>query len=226
MKILIGEDDILIAEHIKDILKSYGYENVEMAHDKEKIIKLIDDYKPDIALLDIRMKGKYDGIEIGEYILQKYSFPIIFITSHSNQEVVKQALKTSPSAYIVKPFKPIDIFSALQIAIENYQKKEADSVFVFKQNTETIRIPYKEIMLLISDNNYVEIITETNKYVQRISLSELHKKLKSEDLVRVHRSYIVNIKFIDKIYSDKLEIKNYSIPVSRKYKESLKDLYS
>lgn len=221
MKILIGEDEILIAEHIKDILFSYGYKDVMMAHSKEKIIELIDESSPDIALLDIRMEGKHDGINIGEYIAQHHRFPIVYITSHSTQDVVKEALKTKPGGYVIKPFQPIDIFTAVQIALDNH--KDREMVFVFKNNHEKVRLPYGNILFLEADNNYVEIVAKNKKYVQRASLSALLTKLDSREIVQVHRSYAVNVNNIEKIYYNRLIIKGVTIPVSRKFKESLRD---
>ena len=124
MKILIGEDDVFTAEHLKAILLSFDKHIVEMAHTKEKIIRKVDSFKPDIALLDIHMKNKYDGIEVGKYIFDNCNFPILYITAHSDEQIIEMALQTEPSAYLLKPFQAIEVKTALQIALKKFSKKK------------------------------------------------------------------------------------------------------
>ncbi|MDP2336970.1 MAG: response regulator, partial [Bacteroidota bacterium] len=75
MRILIGEDEVLTAEYLKDIVESFGNKVVGIGHNKEDLIRLIDNYNPDLLLQDICMHNETDGIEIGNYVLENYSFP-------------------------------------------------------------------------------------------------------------------------------------------------------
>lgn len=222
MKILIGEDEVLIAEHLRDIVKSFDFEVVGIGHNKEEIIRLIDKTKPDIALLDIRMKGKNDGIEIGEYIMQNYNFPIIYITAHSDTEIVQKALKTKPSGYIIKPFKSMDVFTAINIATDQYRSKKNDNFIMIKDGYKTIKLFLYEILYIKSFNNYIEIYTKRKKYLERNSLENIFNTIDSEDFRQVHRSYVVNLNYTKELTTQKLLIEEDEIPVSRKYYKELK----
>jgi len=222
MKVLIGEDDILIAEHLRDILTNFEYEVVAVAHKKELIIEAIDRTNPDLALLDIRMKGKYDGIEIGEYVLKNYNFPVIYITAHSDANIVKKALKTKPAGYITKPFQPIGIFTAIQIAVESFKSRQENNTLTVKEGYKSIKIPYFNILFLKSDNIYVEIHTTNKKYVERITLEKILTRIESKNFIRIHRSYAVNIDYVKEFFSNKLKLEDFTLPVSRKYREEIK----
>jgi len=224
MRILIGEDDILIAEHLKEIIKSFGYDVVGVAHNKEQILKLIDKTDPNLALLDIRMEGKYDGIEIGETILKNYNFPIIYITAHSDREIIQKALKTKPSGYIIKPFKSMEVFTALQIAAENFSNKKADNFILIKDGYTTIKLFLYEIIYIKSDNNYIEIYTEKTKYLERNSLESILSTINSDNFMKVHRSYVINLNHLKEFKSNTVILGERSIPVSRKYIKELKDI--
>ncbi len=222
MRILIGEDDILIAEHLKDILQSFKYEVIAIEHNKEDILEKIDSTKPDIALLDIRMKEKYDGVEIGEYILQNYNFPIIYITAHSDKDIIEKALKTKPSGYIIKPFKPMDVYTAMQIAVENFRNRTKENCLIIKTKYKNVKVPYYNILFLKSDNNYIDIQTSSKKYVERTTLEKLQAKLNSNNFIRIHRSYIVNVNNVNEFMLDKVVLNKYILPVSRKYRDKIK----
>lgn len=222
MKVIIGEDDILIAEHLRDILESFNIVVSGVGHKKEDIIRLVDKKKPDLALLDIRMKGAYDGIEIGEYIMLNYNFPIIYITAHSDREIVKKALHTKPSGYIIKPFKSMDVFTAIQIAMDKFSSNKPENFILVKDAYKTVKIYLFEIAFLKADNNYVEINTKKGKYLERSSLENLLKTIDSEDFLQVHRSYAINLNYAVSYKAHKVQIGEIQIPVSRKFVKSLK----
>ena len=224
MRILIGEDDVLIAVHIKQVLIKFGYTEIEIAHKKETIINKIDSFKPELCILDIRMEGEYDGIEIGEYILENYDIYIIYLTAHSDKDVVSKALKTKPSAYILKPYTATDIFTSIQIAIEKNNIKPKKSFITIRNGMSTIKLQIEDIAYLKAENPYVEIHTLDDRIIERISLDNLLEKINnSSNFIRIHRSYVVNVKNVSEFFLDKLIVKNTSIPVSRRNQYKIKD---
>jgi len=226
IKILIGEDEVLIAEYLADILNSFEYDDVEIAHNKNEIIDKVKSYEPDLALLDIRMEGKYDGIEIGEYITENLDIPIIYITAHSDKEIVQKALKTKPSAYIIKPFTEMDVFSAVEIAINSMAKKEVEGELVIKDGHAMVKVKHSDILFITASGNYAEIQTSTKKYLNRTSLDNLLSEIDSPNFIRIHRSHIVNAKMIDIFHANEVSIQNQKLPISRRYKEKLKDYFT
>ena len=221
MKILIGEDEILLAEHLKGVLLSFEAYNIEMAHSKESIIQKINDFKPDIALLDIHMDSRYDGIEVGEYIFNNFNFPIIYISSHFDEKTIEKALCTEPSSYILKPYKDIEVKTALRIALNNFSKKKKEKSIMVKNGNKNIKIPYSKIQYFKSDNMYVEIHSTKGKYLLRTVLSKLCEEIKEPYFIRTHQSYVINTNYIEEFTSRKVKIKGNWIPISRKYKDNL-----
>ncbi len=222
MKILIGEDDILLAEHLKGVLLSFEEYRIEMAHSKESIIQKVYDFKPDIALLDIHMDNRYDGIEVGEYIFNNFNFPIIYISSYFDEKTIEKALCTEPSSYILKPFKDIEVKTALRIALNNFSKKKEEKFLMVKEGIKNIKITYSKILFFKSDNNYLEIHSEKGVFSLKKTLNQLLEELNNPLFVRVHQSYAINASFVKEFTLKKINIKGNSIPISRKYKDKLK----
>lgn len=224
MNILIGEDEVLIAEHLRDIVTSFNYNVIGIGHNKEDIISLIDKKQPDLALLDIRMRGKNDGVDIGEYIMQNYNFPIIYITAHSDKDIVQNALKTKPSGYIIKPFKAMDVYTAIQIAVDQFSHMKKDNFILIKDGYKTIKLYLYDIIFIKSYNNYIEIKTKKKKYLERNSLENICKTIDSEYFIQVHRSYVINLNYAKELKTNEVVLDDIEVPVSRKYYKELKSI--
>ncbi len=225
MRIVIGEDEILIAEHLADIVKSFKHEVVGIGHSKAKIIELIYKLNPDLILLDIRMEHEYDGIEIGNYIKQNLAIPFIYITAHSDKDIIEKALPTKPSGYIIKPFKPMDVYTAIHIASDKFRNLKTENFLLLKDGTKLVKVFFYNIIFMKSDNNYVEVHTNNKIFIERNSLENLNDKLQSEDFIRIHRSYIINKTHIKTITQNEIEMGDFKIPISRNYFPLLKQAF-
>lgn len=117
-KILIVEDEPIIASDIESILSSNGYFVVGIAYNSVQALDMLSSRHPDLAILDISIKGDRNGIEIASIIREKYKLPFIFLTSFSDKDTVSKAGSTMPYGYVVKPFKDRDIITALELAIQ------------------------------------------------------------------------------------------------------------
>jgi DNA-binding LytR/AlgR family response regulator len=225
IKILIAEDDVLIAEHLKAILKKNGFVKIEMAHKKKEVIIKIIDFQPDIALLDISMETNQTGVEIAEYISKNFNFPIIFLTALSDKKTIEQALKTSPYGYLIKPFKAVEVITTIQIALKkHFQISEQKYIFI-KDGHSDVKIGHNEIYFIKSDKNYLEICTKTKTYIVRQALSEFIEKLDNSSFYRVHKSFIVNINYVIELKSDSLIVGKVEIPISKTYYDEFRSNY-
>jgi len=225
MRIVIGEDEILIAEHLKDIVNSFKHEVVGIGHEKSKILNIIAETKPDMVLLDIRMESKFTGIEIGKILLHQYGIPFIYITAHSDKEIIEKALPTKPSGYIIKPFKPMDVYTAIHIASDKFRRTLKDNYVLVKDSGKKVKVYYYNILFFKSDNNYVEIHTKTKTYVLRSSLEKIAKQLTEDGFIKVHRSYIVNSNHIAVLNTRYISIGFHKIPISRANYKQVKQLF-
>lgn len=225
MRILIGEDDVLTAGYLKDVVESFGNEVVGIGHNKEDIIRMIDKYIPDLLMQDISMVQTTDGIEVGRYVLENYSFPHIYITAHSDKNIIEKALATKPVGYVIKPFVPMNVYLAIQIALDHFRDHHEQEILTIKDGYNLIKLPYYSIQYLKSDNVYIDIHTSKKVYIVRDSLEQIHLKLDQNLFLRTHRSYIVNRHHVENLGSNLLDIKGTTIPISRKYQAIIRSLF-
>lgn len=218
LKILIVDDEVLIAEDLKDILKSFGVQDIFLAHSKADALKALNTYELDIVLLDIRMESELDGLELGQYILDNLKIPFIYITAHSDMAMIENIVKTKPSAYITKPFKKSDLYANLNLIMDSTNKSESSSLYI-KDGYNTVILPIDSILYIEGEGNYINIYCEGKKTVSRQSLDSIYDSLNKEIFFRIHRSFIVNKQKISKYSKKEVEINNVKLPVSRNISE-------
>lgn len=170
IKVLIVEDEPIIAQNIKAILQHVNYTVVGIAYNKEQAINFLQNTKPDIALLDINLGNNTDGIKIAEYIIQHNQIPFLYLTSYSNKIILDKVKHTLPMGYIVKPFDEADIYTSIEIALSNFKGiKKTLSIKIINKKlpvklTRTEFEILKEIYQgksnsIISENNFVSVNT-------------------------------------------------------------------
>ena len=103
-KILIVEDEVIVADSIKNNLKKHGYRVASLAASGEMALQIAEKENPDLVLMDIVLKGELDGINAADQIHKKFGIPVIFLTAYSNNEIFQSAKTTEPFGYITKPF--------------------------------------------------------------------------------------------------------------------------
>lgn len=214
LKIVIVEDEVLIAEFIKDILLSFNFTEVKLAHNKKQASLLLTDFFPDAVLLDIRMKGELDGIELANEINEKYKIPFVFISAHSDREIIAKAIDAKPISYITKPIKEADVFAAIQL-VKQKMKDDATHFLLMKNGYENIKLFFNDILYVKSDDNYIHIYTTDDNHTIRNSLEWFKENANTNIFQRTHRSYIVNKSKITKTKSKSVFIGDIEIPVSR-----------
>jgi len=128
-KILIVEDERMIAEDIKYTLNKYNYEIVGIFKNGKDAIDSVSKKKPDIILMDILLEGDINGIDTGRIILKDHNIPIIFLTAFADTETVESAKSITPYGYILKPFEQAELYAAIEIALikHNTEKKLYES---------------------------------------------------------------------------------------------------
>lgn len=116
-KILLVEDDDIIARVEDWRLKNLGYTVCGRATNGAEAIELVADKKPDIVLMDINIRGDIDGIETTKRIKKTYNVPVIYVTSHSDGATLERAKETKPDGFIIKPFDDNDLRVAIELAL-------------------------------------------------------------------------------------------------------------
>jgi DNA-binding LytR/AlgR family response regulator len=243
IKILIVEDNVIIADDMQSMLEEIGYEIVDNVIVYEQAVEVLKSKQVDLVLIDIILASDKTGIDLGKHIRENYDIPFIFVTSNSDRATVENAKTVKPNGYLVKPFEQQDLYTSIEIALSNfiYGKQTTanttnddngasddnvamsnsilkDSIFVKKQHLY-YRIQFGDIHFIKADNVYLEVNTADKKFLVRSPLKDYLEKLPKNKFYRAHKSYIVNVDHIDAINSKDIMINNNLIPISKDFKE-------
>lgn len=124
IQILIVEDESIIAMSLKDSLESIGYEVPAIAASGERAIEKATAIRPDLVLMDIRLKRGMDGIQAAEHIWNQLQIPVIYVTGHSDQSTLERAKATAPFGYILKPIRERELYVAIETALQRYEREQ------------------------------------------------------------------------------------------------------
>ncbi len=237
IKILIVEDELIIAEDLSNSLKRMNYEVIGIAKDAFAAVRIIEQNMPDLMLLDINLGGKKDGIELAEELNLKYKIAIIFTTSYSDSATVERAKKVNPINYLVKPFTPDQLFTAIEIAMYGLANKVEKSVemeddvinegliikdaLFLKERFKYTKLPIGDILWIKAEGNYLEIHLADKKELIRTNLGPFLEKINRKNFFRTHKSYAVNLDYLTKFEPTVVTILNSEIPISKTYSDEL-----
>jgi len=121
VKILIVENEMIIARDLQSTLNNLGYNVLAINNNGEEAVTNAGEMQPDLVLMDIKLDGKMDGIEVAKRIRDKYNIPSIYLTFYSDDVTLERAKCTEPLGYIIKPFTDNEIRAQIEIALYNYK---------------------------------------------------------------------------------------------------------
>ena len=105
-RILVVEDEAILAMNLQDKLLDLGYEVPAMAESGEQAIQMVEQLRPDLVLMDIKLKDGMDGVEAARLIRLKYDIPIIFMTAYGDDQTIQRAVSSGAKGVLMKPFRP------------------------------------------------------------------------------------------------------------------------
>jgi len=140
-RVVVAEDESLIRIDIVETLEDNGFEVVGQAADGERAVALVEELRPDLVVMDVKMP-LLDGISAAAIISKKKLAPVVLLTAFSQRELVERAAEAGALAYVVKPFTPSDLIPAIDIALSRYQQIEAleDEVSDLAERLETRKV--------------------------------------------------------------------------------------
>ena len=236
IKLLIVEDEMVIAANISLQLSELGYEVTGIVPRGEEALVHVRDNPPDIILLDINLKGELDGIETAREMQKMQNIPVIYLTANVDDAHFNRAKDTHPFGFIAKPFKKLDLQRAIELTVSQIncgdggsnsadQQKDdtfilSDCIFVRHLNS-MVKVNIKDILYIEAERNYCRIFSNNKEYLVVMTLKEMDNKLPSKHFLRVHRSYIINISQVKEVATSHLVIGRKAIPISKSQKEEL-----
>lgn len=161
VRILIIEDEPIIARNLQQMLTAKGYSVVGMAYDDLQAMDKLAKKDMDLILLDINLNGQFEGLNIARLIFQEYKKPFIFITSYADDDTLSKAKQYRPSGYLVKPFEDREIYAAIEVAWHNYKEglnQVASLKTINSRLDEAIsKTEYQVLKKLIDGQSYQQI---------------------------------------------------------------------
>ena len=240
-KILIVEDESIVAKDIQFSLNKLGYAVCGIASTYDKAIDLAEKEQPDLVLMDIMLKGDINGIDTALKMKEQFTIPVIFLTAYADEATLEKAKIAEPYGYIIKPFKEVDLQTTIEVAIYKHGKeqvikrerdflysivenKEASSDFIFvKSNSKLVKLKTADIFYVEALKDYVVIHTADTRFTIHSTMKDIETKLGMSDFVRVHRSFIVRMDKIASIEYPNLSLEKDKkvIPIGGSYKDEL-----
>ena len=239
IRILIVEDDPIIGADLQDRLSDAGYAVLGPTTSGEEALPIVAaSPAPDLVLMDIQLEGAWDGIETTRRIReQQPGLPVVFLTSNSDEATFAHARAVRPQAFLSKPFRGRDLLHAIELAIGQSAKEHAaatgtpasesnahllaDRLFI-KVSERMVRLFLRDILWVEADDYYCKIVTHEREFLVGQTLKKLSEALAARpELMRVHRSYIVNLAHIEEIGEINVFVNNHPIPISKASREEL-----
>lgn len=231
-KVLIVEDQILIANAIAAELNENQYEVIAICDTGEETLKYLQFELPDIIIMDIALNGHLDGIETSKKINQKYRIPIIYLTDLKEKQHFNRAKETFPKNYLTKPFQPPQLLMALELALNKsslHRHLEFTEKFGFFQTSKegAVKVAFEEIKYLMADGQYCNIVLKDDSVLKTsYPMKEVFKKIPYQDIIRVNRSACVNLNEVDAIEGNQIRIGKLAIKIGETYRDEVKALFN
>lgn len=211
-RFLIIEDDPFISRTIKNTLEKNEVKVVGVAKDLTTGLALLKTKKPDLCLVDIQLKGKFDGIVFAKE-LDKIQLPYFYLTAQTDPITISEVNNTKPLGYLVKPFTTAGLWSSISVVWNKYLS-EKERVLSVKSDGYVYRIPEKDILFLEAYDNYCYIHIEPKKILVPHTLKKVREQLKGNHFFVPHRSYCVNTNKITDIGKKSLHLNSIEISLS------------
>ncbi len=242
LKILIVEDEMIIAAKISLHLTQLGYEVAGIIPRGEEVNLHCQQSPPDLLLLDINLKGSMDGIETATQLQTAgINIPIIYLTANADEHTFERAKHTRPHAFISKPYKKLDLQRAIELAIGRMSLDQQTTTEVVEKTTQAgtepapfiltdrifvrhknrmVKLFLKDILYIEAERSYCRIQTTETEYLLSMPLRVFAEKLDGGQFFRIHRSYIVSLPQIDEVGETHIMVSKKLIPIGKSYKEA------
>ena len=244
LKVLIVEDEPLIAHDIQSLLTDWGYTVVGCAATSQDAIDLFEKQQPDIALVDVQLYGETDGIETVKQFNMSRRIPIIYLTAQADFQTVERAKTTAPAAYLLKPFDERHLHISLELALSNFFKntppqyqdekevvfahevklsadvilKQGDAVFI-KQNYRFVKLKIEDLVYIEADRNHSYLVMTHQKFIVRMPLALVVERINDPQLIRVHRSFAINQRHVEAFDDTEIMVHGKAIPFTSAYRD-------
>lgn len=230
LNILIASTNVDLSHALKNLITSFGYDLKGSVNNTAAALVLTQKQQPDVVLLDLSCKGKFPAIAVAKKI-QQWGIPIVLTGNSLERQKYKNSIKYS-FPFFSQPIEREALKKAITTALQsNSSARKAGNAFcnsseLYLKNRNTYqRVDIPTINFVQAQGDYIFIHTEKERIMSSLNLSDLEQLLKSHSFVKVHRSFMVNLKKVSTIdfKNNKINISGQAIPLSRRMKTQLKN---
>lgn len=220
MRIFIVEDIAVNRLMLETILTQHHFEIVGTAVNAEDALKKIETTQPDLALLDIHLKGNKTGTWLGQQLNDKTKTPFIYITAYQDPYTTEEVLKTQPLGFIVKPINTAQLITTINIAF-NIHREHSNNLVKIVDGKRTLQINPAEVIYLQSEGNYVHIYSKNSNLLVRNTLQNLIDVFPANFMLRIHLRTAINPKWEYSFNGTEISIQGKTLNVSNTYKSGV-----
>lgn len=231
IKVLLVEDEMLVATDLEYQLSTLGYEVCAIAKSGSEALRNCEIHQPDLVLMDIRIKGEIDGIDTAIKISDTYDIPIIFLSDLKDKETLERAKKAKSHSFLEKPITEFNLNTSIEFAIENHFSKKPSpletnnplkDLLLIKADSGYIKLLSGDILWIEANGAYCQIKTAETKITLSKNMREFCEHLDSRVFIKIHKSYTINATKIDRIDGAEVSIGNEKLKIGRSYFQSFK----
>lgn len=218
--ILIVEDEMLIASQIEMFLEHNGYNCIGIAVDYTGAIELLESNPVDLILLDIKISGSKDGIDIAKYVNQHLALPFLFLTSYNDVETLTSLKVLNPIGYINKPINDATLLTNIDLYFSS-TKIHTQHIVPIQSGTKIYNINCTDLQYIESEHVYINLFFKNHTQTIRLSLTKFLEQLPNNELVQINRSTAINPNAINHLEKSSVKIHDKIFKISDKYKFNL-----
>ncbi len=164
VKILIVENNPVVALNLQTLLEDAGYKVSGIASSGEEALKAADSTQPNLVLIAITLPGNLDGIQVAEQICTQFKIPVVYLATHIERATLQQVKVTEPYGYLLKPFEPRQLYSAIEITLYRYQTYQQ-----LEQRKQQLETPLSSIGDIVITTDEGGLITSMNPVAERLT---------------------------------------------------------
>lgn len=229
--ILVVEDEMIIAADISMALEEAGYEVAGIFPKGELALESAKLEKPDLVMMDINLKGDIDGIETAKIFWHKMGIPVIFLTANTDKATFERAKVAEPFGFIAKPFDHDDLERVIELAFirlgrmevstPNVSATQLEGCIFVKHKDKMVRVNLDDIVYIQAEDTYCNIHTKDRSYLQSNTLKSVEQALAHPDFMRIHRSYVINLRMLEALGEVYAQVGGKELPVSKSRRSEL-----
>ncbi|MEM7041087.1 MAG: response regulator transcription factor, partial [Bacteroidota bacterium] len=231
--VFVLEDNFLIAEALREMLEELGYAVLTVANSAAEVDEILEAGLPDIALLDIDLGTDTNGIDVARKLQKLGDFPYIFLTGKDDDLTLERAKAVNPATFLLKPPSARLLKSAIEVALANRDSRTlagpptpTDDHLFIRSKGRYVKIQPRNIRWIEAAESYSRIRTIDATYTVAFRLRVMETRITHPAIVRVHRSFMVNLDHVDSIEENTLVLGDKLISVSRSYRNVIQEYFN